>query len=71
MFKVWGLSLVKDDHYLVTGCGDAELRVWKLSQKDSDSENKNSVDHLTSTLEIIDLHESDDLNVIYQRLITV
>ncbi|XP_044270413.1 WD repeat-containing protein 3 [Tribolium madens] len=60
--EVWGLSLVKDDQYLVTGCGDAELRVWKLSQKDPDTENKSSIDHLTSTLELIDLHESDDLN---------
>ncbi|KAJ3662774.1 hypothetical protein Zmor_007103 [Zophobas morio] len=60
--EVWGLSLIKDDQYLVTGCGDAELRVWKLSQKDHDSENKNLVDHLTTTLELVDLHDSDDPN---------
>ena len=60
---MWGLSLIKDDQYLVTGCGDAELRVWKLSQKDHDSENKNLVDHLTTTLELVDLHDSDDPNV--------
>ncbi|KAH0818827.1 hypothetical protein GEV33_003964 [Tenebrio molitor] len=60
--EVWGLTLVKDDQYLVTGCGDAELRVWKLSYKDPDLENKSSVDHLTTTLELIDLHDTDDPN---------
>jgi WD40 repeat protein len=65
------LTLVKDDQYLVTGCGDAELRVWKLSYKDPDLENKSSVDHLTTTLELIDLHDTDDPNVsYYNKLIT-
>lgn len=38
--EVWGLTLVKDK-YLVTGCGDNELRVWSIVPKDeaiSDSE---------------------------------
>lgn len=42
MFQVWGLTLVKEDKYLVTGCGDSELRVWSIVHKDSsakDSEN--------------------------------
>ncbi|KAG8223836.1 hypothetical protein J437_LFUL007857, partial [Ladona fulva] len=29
--EVWGMSIVKDGKYLVTGCGDSELRVWKLN----------------------------------------
>jgi hypothetical protein len=33
---------VKEDKYLITGCGDSELRVWSIMPKDSavtDSEN--------------------------------
>lgn len=28
--QVWSLALVKDDKYLIIGCDDAELRVWKI-----------------------------------------
>lgn len=61
--EVWGLCLVKDDQYLVTGCGDAELRVYKLSQRHPDSENITSVEHLTNTLELATLEEGDDTTV--------
>lgn len=33
---------MKEDKYLITGCGDTELRVWSIMPKDSslkDSEN--------------------------------
>ena len=30
--QVWGLTIVKDK-YLVTGCGDNELRVWSIAPK--------------------------------------
>jgi hypothetical protein len=43
VFQVWGLTLVKEDKYLITGCGDSELRVWSIMPKYSsvttDSEN--------------------------------
>lgn len=52
---------MKDDRYLVTGCGDGELKVWKLSQKDPYSENK--IDHLSIKLELANLDEEDDVNV--------
>lgn len=61
--EVWGLCLVKDDQYLVTGCGDAELRVYKLSLRHPDSENITSVEHLTNTLELATLEEGDDTTV--------
>lgn len=53
---------MKDDQYLVTGCGDAELRVWKISQRDS-NENKNPVEHLATTLELTILDDADDPTV--------
>ncbi|XP_071439850.1 WD repeat-containing protein 3 [Hetaerina americana] len=34
--EVWDISIVKDGKYLVTGCGDSELRVWSLNFVDSD-----------------------------------
>lgn len=54
---------MKDDKYLVTASGDAELRVWKLSQKDPDSENKTPVEHLATTLELATLDDNDDPTV--------
>lgn len=36
-FKVWSLVLVKNDQYLITGCNDNELRIWKISFIESDS----------------------------------
>lgn len=37
LIKVWGLVLAKNDQYLVTGCNDNELRVWKISFTDGDA----------------------------------
>ncbi|KOC59058.1 WD repeat-containing protein 3 [Habropoda laboriosa] len=34
---VWSLVLVKNDQYLITGCSDNELRVWKISFTDSEA----------------------------------
>jgi U3 small nucleolar RNA-associated protein 12 len=42
VLQVWGLTLAKEDKYLITGCGDSELRVWSIMPKYSsvtDSEN--------------------------------
>jgi hypothetical protein len=40
VFQVWGLTLAKEDKYLITGCGDSELRVWSIMPKSvTDSEN--------------------------------
>lgn len=52
---------MKDDQYLVTGCGDAELRVWKLSEKD---ENKSTAENMAAMLELMTLGEADDPTVI-------
>jgi hypothetical protein len=43
VFQVWGLTLVKGDKYLITGCGDNELRVWSIVPKDSSSEDSENV----------------------------
>lgn len=31
LFKVWSLVLAKNDQYLITGCHDNELHIWRLS----------------------------------------
>lgn len=51
---------MKDDRYLVTGCGDAELRVWKISEKD---ENKSTAENIAAMLEMVTLGEADDPTV--------
>lgn len=47
----------------MTGCGDAELRVYKLSLRDPESENINPVEHLTTAFELATLDEGDDTTV--------
>lgn len=37
--EVWGLAIVKNDQYLVTGCNDNEIRVWKIFFVDTESTN--------------------------------
>lgn len=51
---------MKEDHYLVTGCGDAELRVWKITER---TESKTPVEHLATILELNSLAETDDPTV--------
>ncbi|XP_044726844.1 WD repeat-containing protein 3 [Chrysoperla carnea] len=34
--EVWDISLLKNEQYLVSGCSDAELRVWQLKLNDDD-----------------------------------
>lgn len=38
LFKVWGFTVVRDETKLITGCSDSELRVWKMSSIDRDTE---------------------------------
>ena len=59
---------MRDDQYLVTGSGDAELRVWKLSQKDFDLENKNVVERLAMALEFNNLDDGDDQMVNWRSI---
>jgi hypothetical protein len=33
VLQVWGLTLAKEDKYLITGCGDGDLRVWSIMPK--------------------------------------
>lgn len=62
--EVWSLTLMKEDRYLVTGCGDAELRVWKLSVRDLSEEKKPmSVNEISTMLEITGISDTDDSNV--------
>lgn len=61
--EVWSLTLMKEDRYLVTGCGDSELRVWKLTNRDLEDKKPTTVNELSGTLEIMDLSENDDSNV--------
>lgn len=55
--QIWSFVLVKDDKYLITGCNDRELHVWKItfldkkiefdtavSTLDPNEENEESVD---------------------------
>lgn len=51
---------MKDDRYLVAGCGDAELRVWKIADR---NEAKCATEHLASMLELTSMDESDDPTV--------
>lgn len=51
---------MKDDHYLVSGSGDSELRVWKITER---SEPKTSTEHLATMLELTSIGETDDPTV--------
>ncbi|VEN48491.1 unnamed protein product [Callosobruchus maculatus] len=53
--EVWSIALVKNDQYLVTGCGDGELRVFKIYEKEE--ETKSTLEHITATLELINMEE--------------
>lgn len=58
---------MKDDRYLVTACGDAELRVWKIANR---NESKSATEHLASMLELTSLEESDDPTVSNNKTIS-
>ena len=53
--QVWGLALVKDDQYLVTGCNDNELQIWKINFIDNASTKEN----LDSSNLLIEEDDSD------------
>lgn len=61
--QVWSLALIRNEQYIVTGCGDAELRVWKISHRDADTENKTSIDQLAGQFQAAALEDSDDQTV--------
>lgn len=54
---------MKDDQYLVTGSGDKEIDVWKLSIRDPEEENKKPIDSLTTSLELAALEDINDPTV--------
>lgn len=59
IIQVWSFVLVKDDQYLITGCNDSELRVWKITFHD----NKGfALDNAVSTLDINE--ESVDIDMV-------
>jgi U3 small nucleolar RNA-associated protein 12 len=38
--EVWDMVVMKNDRYLVTGCGDSELREWKIRFPDSEEDDE-------------------------------
>lgn len=67
--EIWGLALMKNDKYLVTGCGDAELRVWKLMLRTEDAIKKElTVNNLAHDLELTNLDDDSDVNVCYYKV---
>lgn len=56
--EVWGFCLVKNDKYLVTGCNDTELRVWKIfNVENNDDDNILNINSLN-----INEEEANDVN---------
>lgn len=53
--EVWSISLMKDDRYLISASSDAELRVWKLKDR-----NAADIDDITESLQLASFEESDD-----------
>lgn len=43
---------MKEDKYLITGCGDSELRVWSILPKDSSIENSENVEKTVPDTEV-------------------
>lgn len=41
------MTLMKDDKYLITGSIDSQLTVWKISQKNEDTNIENGIQHLS------------------------
>lgn len=54
--EVWGLALMKNDKYLVSGCGDAELRVWRLAVRSDDMDKKDE-NNLPHNLELANVED--------------
>lgn len=54
--EVWGLTLVKNDEYLITGSNDRELRVWKISFVEGDDKN------IVNRMEILNVDSENDVN---------
>lgn len=49
---MWAICTAKNDRYLITGSGDAELRAWKLIRDEKED--------LSSCFENIDINNDDD-----------
>ena len=39
--QVWGFALAKNDHYLISGCNDRELNIWKIYSADTQNKDIN------------------------------
>lgn len=57
LIQVWSLVLMNNDRYLITGCNDVELRVWKITFLD----NKNI--ELASAIGTLDIKEENEESV--------
>lgn len=57
--EVWGFTLVKNDKYLITGCNDYELRVWKIFYVENNDDDDNTLN--IGSLNI-NKDETNDLN---------
>lgn len=63
-FKVWGLVLIKDDQYLITGCNDNELRIWQISFTEGEA-----VDFDVNLHDLTLADDAEISNVVYSLLI--
>lgn len=57
LIQVWSFVLMNDDRYLITGCNDMELRVWKITFID----NKNV--ELDAAIGTSDINEENEESV--------
>lgn len=57
LIQVWSFVLINDDRYLITGCNDIELRVWKITFLD----NKNI--ELNTAVGTLDINEENEESV--------
>ena len=58
LFKVWSLVLAKDDQYLITGCNDNQLHIWRMAFIEDDTADFSTNLH---DLNIIDDAEISDV----------
>lgn len=59
---------MKEDKYLITGCGDNELRVWSIMPKDSSVKDSNTEKAVPDAEAFVTGEESSNVNEIVSNL---
>ena len=59
---------MKEDKYLITGCGDSELRVWSIMPKDSSVKDSNIEKTLPDAEAFVTGEESSNVKEIVSNL---